>query len=90
MWPCAFDYVPGPFDPLMAIQRMVTRKDDNGNVRGPTQRITIDEQVTVATIDGALARRGNPDRRHCDAGVTRPDSPIAEGRIARSAPAVLR
>jgi predicted amidohydrolase YtcJ len=39
----------------MAIQSMVTRKDYNGNVWGPTQRITIDEALTVATINGAHA-----------------------------------
>ena len=53
--PGASDYGPGPFEPLMAIQSMVTRKDYNGNVWGPRQRITIDEALTVATINGAHA-----------------------------------
>jgi predicted amidohydrolase YtcJ len=53
--PGASDYGPGPFEPLMAIQSMVTRKDYNGNVWGPKQRITIDEALTVATINGAHA-----------------------------------
>jgi predicted amidohydrolase YtcJ len=53
--PGASDYPPGPFEPLMAIQSMVTRKDYNGNVWGPKQRITLDEALIVATINGAHA-----------------------------------
>jgi predicted amidohydrolase YtcJ len=51
----ASDYGPGPFEPLMAIQSMVTRKDFKGNVWGPRQRISVDEALTVATINGAYA-----------------------------------
>jgi len=51
----ASDYGPGPFEPLMAIQSMVTRKDFSGNVWGPKQRITVDEALVVATINGAYA-----------------------------------
>ena len=39
----------------MAIQSMVTRKDYDGNVWGPRQRVTIDEALTIATINGAYA-----------------------------------
>jgi predicted amidohydrolase YtcJ len=53
--PGASDYGPGPFEPLMALQSMVTRKDDNGNVWGPRQRVTVDEALTIATIHGAFA-----------------------------------
>jgi predicted amidohydrolase YtcJ len=53
--PGASDYGPGPFEPLMAIQSMVTRKDYNGNVWGPRQRVTVDEALTIATINGAYA-----------------------------------
>jgi predicted amidohydrolase YtcJ len=53
--PGASDYGPGPFEPLMALQSMVTRKDYNGNVWGPRQRVTIDEALTIATINGAYA-----------------------------------
>jgi predicted amidohydrolase YtcJ len=53
--PGASDYGPGPFEPLMAIQSMVTRKDFSGNVWGPRQRITVDEALRVATINGAYA-----------------------------------
>ena len=51
----ASDYGPGPFEPLMAIQSMVTRKDFSGNVWGPAQRVTLDQALLVATINGAYA-----------------------------------
>jgi predicted amidohydrolase YtcJ len=53
--PGASDYGPGPFEPLMAIQSMVTRKDYTGNVWGPRQRVTVDEALTIATMNGAYA-----------------------------------
>ena len=53
--PGASDYGPGPFEPLMALQSMVTRKDYNGNVWGPRQKVTLDEALTIATINGAYA-----------------------------------
>ena len=53
--PGASDYTPGPYDPLMAIQSMVTRKDYKGRVWGPNQKVTIDEALTIATINGAYA-----------------------------------
>ena len=34
---------------------MVTRKDYNGNVWGPRQKVTVDEALTIATINGAYA-----------------------------------
>ena len=49
----ASDYGPGPFEPLMALQSMVTRQDFSGHVWGPNQRITLDEALKVATIHGA-------------------------------------
>ncbi|MDP7478139.1 MAG: amidohydrolase family protein, partial [Vicinamibacterales bacterium] len=53
--PGASDYTPGPFEPLMAIQSMVTRKDFNGQVWGGNQRVTIDEALRIATLHGARA-----------------------------------
>src|SRR5688500_7344914 len=53
--PGASDYGPGPFEPLMAIQSMVTRKDFAGNVWGPRQKVTVDEALTIGTINGAYA-----------------------------------
>jgi predicted amidohydrolase YtcJ len=55
--PGASDYVPGPFEPLMAIQSMVTRKDTSGHVWGPSQKVTVDEALRIATINGAWASR---------------------------------
>lgn len=51
----ASDYTPGPFEPLMAIQSMVTRKDFRGTVWGPSQKISVEEAVRVCTINGAYA-----------------------------------
>jgi predicted amidohydrolase YtcJ len=53
--PGASDYTPGPFEPLMAIQSMVTRTDYKGRVWGPNQKVTVDEALTIATINGAYA-----------------------------------
>jgi predicted amidohydrolase YtcJ len=39
----------------MALQSMVTRKDYSGTVWGPNQRVTIDEALQIATINGAYA-----------------------------------
>ncbi len=49
----ASDYPPGPFEPLMAIQSMATRKDLSGKVWGPSQRITVAEAVKICTANGA-------------------------------------
>jgi predicted amidohydrolase YtcJ len=39
----------------MAIQSMVTRKDFEGRVWGPSQRITVDEAMKVCTVNSAYA-----------------------------------
>lgn len=51
----ASDYTPGPYEPLMAIQSMVTRKDFEGRVWGPNQRISVDDAIRICTINGAYA-----------------------------------
>jgi predicted amidohydrolase YtcJ len=51
----ASDYTPGPFEPLMAIQSMVTRKDFKGRVWGPSQRITVGQAMKICTVNGAYA-----------------------------------
>ena len=51
----ASDHSPGPYEPLMAIQSMVTRKDFSGRVWGPSQRITVDQALKVCTVNGAYA-----------------------------------
>jgi predicted amidohydrolase YtcJ len=39
----------------MAIQSMVTRKDFDGRVWGPNQRVTVDEALRICTLNGAYA-----------------------------------
>ena len=51
----ASDYTPGPYEPLMAIQSMVTRKDFEGRVWGPSQRITVADAMRICTMGGAYA-----------------------------------
>ena len=51
----ASDHGPGPYEPLMAIQSMVTRKDFSGRVWGPSQRITVDQALRICTMNGARA-----------------------------------
>jgi hypothetical protein len=53
--PGASDYRPGPFEPMMAVQSMVTRRDYAGRVWGANQRVTVDEALRIATIHGAYA-----------------------------------
>lgn len=51
----ASDYTPGPYEPLMALQSMVTRKDFDGRVWGPNQRINLDQAIRICTMNGAFA-----------------------------------
>jgi predicted amidohydrolase YtcJ len=51
----ASDFTPGPFEPMMAIQSMVTRKDIQGRVWGPSQRISVAEAMRICTMNGAYA-----------------------------------
>jgi predicted amidohydrolase YtcJ len=47
------DFPPGPFDPRMAIEGMVTRKGFNGETWGPSQKVTIDQAIKISTSNGA-------------------------------------
>src|SRR6185503_10167952 len=49
----ASDYIPGPYEPMMAIQSMVTRKDYAGRVWGANQRISVDQALKVCTLNAA-------------------------------------
>ncbi len=51
----ASDYTPGPFEPLMALQSMVTRKDFDGRIWGPNQIIGLDDAIRICTYNGAYA-----------------------------------
>jgi len=48
------DFPPGPFDPRMAIQGMVTRTGWDGKTWGANQRISVDEALRVLTLNGAF------------------------------------
>jgi predicted amidohydrolase YtcJ len=47
------DFSPGPFDPRMAIQGMVTRTGWDGKTWGANQKISLDQAIRVNTINGA-------------------------------------
>jgi predicted amidohydrolase YtcJ len=47
------DFPPGPFDPRMATQGMVTRKGFNGETWGPSQKVTVDQAIRAGTSNGA-------------------------------------
>ena len=51
----ASDYMPGPYEPMMALQSMVTRKDVRGRVWGPSQRISVTEAMRICTVHGAYS-----------------------------------
>jgi len=53
----ASDYLPGPYEPLMAIQSMVTRTDYRGREWGTNQRITVPEALKICTLHGAYASK---------------------------------
>jgi predicted amidohydrolase YtcJ len=53
--PGASDYEPGPFEPLMALQSMVTRRDYKGREWGSNQKVSVDEALRIATLNGAYA-----------------------------------
>jgi predicted amidohydrolase YtcJ len=50
------DFSPGPFDPRMAIQGMVTRTGWDGKTWGANQRISVEEALRVNTLNGATTR----------------------------------
>ena len=51
----ASDFTPGPYEPMMALQSMITRQDSQGRVWGENQRISAAEAMRVCTMNGAYA-----------------------------------
>ncbi len=51
----ASDYMPGPYEPMMALQSLVTRRDFRGREWGPNQRVSVDEALQICTLNGARA-----------------------------------
>ena len=64
----ASDYPPGPFEPMMALQSMVTRTDITGKTWGARQKITIDEALRVCTLNGAYASFEEHDKGSLEPG----------------------
>jgi predicted amidohydrolase YtcJ len=64
----ASDHSPGPYEPLMAIQSMVTRRDFSGRVWGASQQITVDQAIRVCTVHGAYAAFEENDKGTISAG----------------------
>ncbi|MDX1645791.1 MAG: amidohydrolase [Longimicrobiales bacterium] len=64
----ASDHSPGPYEPLMALQSMVTRKDYAGRVWGPSQRITLDQALEICTMHGAYASHEEHEKGSITAG----------------------
>lgn len=51
----ASDFTPGPYEPMMALQSMVTRTDTRGRVWGANQRVSVTEALRICTVHGAYA-----------------------------------
>jgi predicted amidohydrolase YtcJ len=49
------DFYPGPFDPLMSLQGMVTRTGWDGETWGANQAVSVDEALKILTLNGAFA-----------------------------------
>lgn len=49
------DFIPGPYEPMMAFMSMVTRRGRDGKVWGGNQRITIEEAIRCYTRNSAFA-----------------------------------
>jgi predicted amidohydrolase YtcJ len=49
------DYRPGPFQPLMGLQGMVTRKGWDGKIWGANQAVTVAEGLRISTFNGSYA-----------------------------------
>jgi len=64
----ASDYPPGPFEPMMALQSMVTRTALDGHVWGPKQKITVEEALRVCTLNGACASFEEHDKGSLEPG----------------------
>ena len=62
------DYPPGPFEPMMALQAMVTRTDSSGKVWGASQRVTVEEALRVGTMNGSWASFEETSKGSIEAG----------------------
>jgi predicted amidohydrolase YtcJ len=53
--PDSSDYTASPSDPMMWLRSQVTRTDIKGNVWGANQKLSVEEAIRCATINGAHA-----------------------------------
>jgi predicted amidohydrolase YtcJ len=51
----ASDHMPGPYEPMVALQSMVMRRDFRGREWGANQRITVAEALRICTVSRAYA-----------------------------------
>jgi len=51
--PSSSDYTASPIEPMLWLTSQVTRTDDKGQVWGANQRITVQEALQCATLNGA-------------------------------------
>lgn len=51
----ASDYIAGPYEPMLAVQSMVTRKGSGGKVWGAGQKVSVAEALKICTANGAYA-----------------------------------
>jgi len=58
----ASDFTPGPFEPMMALQSMVTRKDVKGRIWGEQQKISVADAMRICTANGAYASFEEQDK----------------------------
>ncbi|MDA2938385.1 amidohydrolase [Acidobacteria bacterium AH-259-A15] len=49
------DYAVSAADPMLRIQSMVTRKSEEGKVYGPEQRVSVEEAISIWTLESAYA-----------------------------------
>jgi predicted amidohydrolase YtcJ len=66
--PTSSDYTASPPSPMLWLYSMVTRRDPTGHVWGERQRITLQEALRAATIDGAHASFEEHDKGSIEPG----------------------
>lgn len=64
----ASDYPPGPFEPMMALQSSVNRRDIKGTPWGLEQKVTVEEAIRIGTLHGAYASYEEKTKGSIEAG----------------------
>lgn len=66
--PSSSDYTASPIEPMLWLQSQVTRTDGKDRVWGANQRITVQEALQCATINGAYASFDDDNRGSIEPG----------------------